>query len=191
MHPSFAHWSAMLESLESRTGKNIEQWLAELKHASAKSPADMRAFLKSQKLGAATVGLIVDHASGKSPATYDAEQFVADLFKGPKAALLPLYHSVLRFTLELGADVKACPCATMVPFYRHHVFAQVKPSTRTRLDLGLALGLVKASPAALKDTGGLARKDRITHRLELQLESDFNDFAKDWLRRAYKADAAD
>ena len=51
---------------------------------------------------------------------------------------------VLKVCLELGKDVKACPCKTMVPIYRNHVIAQLKPSTRTRLDLGLALKNTKA-----------------------------------------------
>ena len=81
----------------------------------------------------------------------------------------------------------------MVPFYRKHVFAQIKPSSKTRLDLGLALGALNPPAqkyANLIDTGGLARKDRITHRLELGSPSDFNQFAKDWLLSAYKATAA-
>jgi uncharacterized protein DUF5655 len=56
----------------------------------------------------------------------------------------------------------------MVPFYRHHVFAQIEPSTRTRIDLGMALKDTK-TPKRLIDTGGFAKKDRITHRFEDQL----------------------
>jgi hypothetical protein len=33
LHPSYAHWSAMIASLEERTGKNMAQWLAALKKA--------------------------------------------------------------------------------------------------------------------------------------------------------------
>jgi hypothetical protein len=181
----------MLASLEERTGKNMQQWLAIVKRAKAEDPAEIRALLKTRGLGASTIGLIVDQAAGKSPDTYEPQQLVAEMFKGPKASLTPLYDSVLHFTLELGTDVKACPCATIVPFYRQHVFAQIKPATKTRLDLGLALGNLKAFNAESKnliETGGLARKDRITHRLEVAAPSDFNQFAKDWLLRAYEAD---
>jgi hypothetical protein len=193
-HPSFAHWAAMLASLKQRTGKDIHEWMAALELAHAATTAEIREFLKTQNLGASSIGLIVDHAGGKSPDSYDPDAFVAQLFKGPKAALGPLYETVLHFALELGSDVKACPCATIVPLYRNHVFAQLKPSTKSRLDLGLALGrlqLAQPKTGHLIDTGGLSKKDRITHRLELGRPTDFNDFAKDWLRRAYDADAAD
>jgi hypothetical protein len=177
----------MLASLEERTGKNMAQWLAALKKAKASTPAECRAFLKTQGLGASSIGLIIDQIAGKCPDTYDPHALVAALFQGPKAALFPLYETVLAFTLDLGADIKACPCATFVPFYRKHVFAQLKPSTKTRLDLGLALGDAKVR--GLIETGGFAKKDRITHRLELSAPADFNDFAKECLTQAYTADS--
>ncbi|PYT26441.1 MAG: hypothetical protein DMG57_21500 [Acidobacteria bacterium] len=43
--------------------------------------------------------------------------------------------------------------------YRNHVFAQIKPTTRTRIDFGLALKDRK-TPNRLIDTGGFVKKDR-------------------------------
>jgi hypothetical protein len=192
LHPGFAHWSAMLANLEKRTGRSMSQWIAFLKRSKASTPEECRAALKGEKLGASSIGLIIDHMAGKTPDSYDPHAMVGALFKGPKATLVPVYDSILHFVLNMGADVNVCPCATIVPFYRKHVFAQVKPSTKSRLDLGLALGSLKSSERnskALIDTGGLAKKDRITHRLELSVPADFNDFAKDWLQRAYNADS--
>jgi hypothetical protein len=64
------------------------------------------------------------------------------MFSGAKAALHPLYEELLRVGLGIGKDVKACPCQTMVPLYRRHVFAQIKPANadphRSRLRLGRA-----------------------------------------------------
>ena len=76
----------------------------------------------------------------------------------------------------------------MVPFYRKNVFAQVKPSTRTRIDFGLAL---RDTPATgrLKDTGGFAKKDRITHSVALSSLDDLDLQVKRWLKQAYERDA--
>ena len=87
-----------------------------------------------------------------------------------------------------GSDVKACPCKTIVPLYRQHVFAQIKPSTRTRIDFGLALKDTKAT-GRLLDTGGLAKGDRITHRFEITSLDDIDEEVKHWLRKAYEMDA--
>ena len=109
------------------------------------------------------------------------------MFSGGKAALRPLYDELLQLGLGIGPDVKACPCKTIVPLYRHHVFAQIKPTTRTRIDLGFALGARKAE-GRLIDTGGFAKKDRITHRIPISSATDIDDEVKRWLRLAYEED---
>jgi hypothetical protein len=35
--------------------------------------------------------------------------------------------------------VRVSPCQTFVPIFRNFAIAQIKPATRTRVDLGLAL----------------------------------------------------
>jgi Domain of unknown function (DUF5655) len=88
---------------------------------------------------------------------------------------------------SLGDDVKVCRCQTIVPLYRKHVFAQIKPTTRTRIDLGLALRDTK-TPKRLIDTGGFASKDRITHRIEITSVKEIDAEVKKWLRVAYDMD---
>ena len=84
----------------------------------------------------------------------------------------------------MAEDVKACPCQTMVPFYRNHVFAQIKPTTNSRIDLGFALAKYKGKlPKRLIDTGGLAKKDRITHRIEITEAGQIDDDVRKWLKR--------
>jgi hypothetical protein len=75
----------------------------------------------------------------------------------------------------------------MVPIYRKHVIAQIKPTTRTRVDFGFALG-ARPAEGRLVDTGGYAKKDRITHRIGISSLSDIDAEVKRWLRVAYDAD---
>ena len=94
---------------------------------------------------------------------------------------------MLRLGLGLAKDVRACPCETMVPLYRNHVFAQIKPSTLTRIDLGFALG-ARPAEGRLIDTGGFAKKDRITHRIPIASLAEIDDEVIAWLRVAYNGD---
>ena len=74
--------------------------------------------------------------------------------------------------------------------YRRHVFAQIKPATRTRIDFGLALAKETARlPKRLIDTGGREKGDRITHRIEVTRLEDVDDDLRRWLKRAYDLDA--
>ena len=118
-----------------------------------------------------------------------AAKYVEEQYAGKKEALRPIYESILQLAGELGSDVKACPCKTIVPLYREHVFAQIKPTTNTRVDLGLALTHFKRKlPKRVVDTGGLAKKDRITHRIELKTIEDIDDEVEEWLKTAYLLD---
>src|SRR5947208_11084109 len=107
------------------------------------------------------------------------------MFAGKKESLRPIYDALLKLGLSMGKDVKACPCQTIVPLYRRHVFAQLKPTTRARLDLGLALGDTPAT-GRLIDTGGLAKKDRITHRIPVGTVAEIDAEVTRWLRTAYE-----
>src|SRR5882724_4987023 len=118
-----------------------------------------------------------------------APTYVEEQYAGKKEALRPIYEKVLQLAAELGVDVKACPCKTIVPLYRNHVFAHIKPTTNTRLDLGLALTQYKGRlPKRLVDTGGLPKKDRITHRIELKSASEIDQEVEKWLKIAYGND---
>ena len=110
------------------------------------------------------------------------------MYAGPKEHLRAIYDEILIFAKTLGPDIGISPCQTIVPIYRNHVIAQIKPTTRTRIDLGFALKDTKA-PKRLIDTGGFAKKDRITHRIEICSSEDFDDEAKRWMKVAYDMDA--
>jgi hypothetical protein len=138
---------------------------------------------------------IAERAAGKTDETGDpetylqaAEQYVEKMYSGKKADLRPLYDKLLNLGLSMGKDVKACPCQTMVPLYRRHVFAQIKPATQTRIDMGFALGALKGQ-GRLVETGGYAKKDRITHRIPISSPADIDGEVKRWLRVAYEGDA--
>jgi hypothetical protein len=146
-------------------------------------------------LGTNSAWWLAERAEGKGTEVGDpnayleaAEAYVEDMFSGGKAGLRPIYNRLLKMGLKLGKDAKACPCQTIVPLYRKHVFAQIKPTTQTRIDLGFALGDMK-SKGRLIDTGGFAKKDRITHRIPISCLADIDDEVKHWLKIAYERDA--
>jgi hypothetical protein len=146
-------------------------------------------------LGTNTAWWLAERVEGKRTEVGDpdeylqaAEGYVDKMFSGGKAGLKPIYDALLKLGLETGKEAKACPCQTIVPLYRNHVFAQIKPTTRTRIDLGFALGDTKAK-GRLINTGGLAKKDRITHRIEISSLDDIDEEVKHWLKVAYDRDA--
>jgi hypothetical protein len=169
-----------------KTGKTIEQWADIVRKDGPAMAKERREWLKT-KHGLTTnyAWWVVEEAEGTKLGDYDPEALVEALFAGNKAGLRPLYDALLEIGLALGSDVKACPCKTMVPLYRRHVFAQIKPATRTRIDLGLYLQDTPFDDRLL-DTGGQAKKDRITHRIAVTGMEDIDDELRGWMKTAYE-----
>ncbi len=195
VHPGVAQIKKWVQEMPQKTGRSLDEWLALTRKSGPPTEKERIAWLKNEhKLGTNSAAWIAGRLEGKnteedSPEAYlkQAEAWVEAQYAGPRAALRPLYEQLLKLGFSIGKDVKACPCKTMVPFYRNHVFAQIKPSTNTRIDFGLALGNTKA-PKRLINTGGYEKKDRITHRIEVKSKADIDDELKRWLKKAYEMD---
>jgi Domain of unknown function (DUF5655)/Domain of unknown function (DUF4287) len=196
VHPGVLMTQKWISELKEKTGRSLEEWLKHIKKDGPKEEKARRDWLKKEHaLGTNTASWLAQSAEGKGMATGDpdlylkeAEENVEKMFSGGRVGLLPIYDALLKLGLKVGPDAKACPCQTIVPLYRQHVFAQIKPATQTRIDLGFALGDMK-STGRLLDTGGFAKKDRITHRIPITSPKDIDDEVKHWLKVAYERDA--
>jgi len=195
-HPSIPMVQKWVRELEAKTGRSLPQWIDLVKNEGPKDEKGRREWLKAKHgFGTNNASWIAQRAEGKGleeedPETYlkAAAQFVEQQYSGPRAALRPIYEALLKLGKSMG-EVKVSPGKTIVPLYRNHVFAQIKPATNTRIDLGFALARYKGKlPKRLIDTGGLAKKDRITHRIEVKALSDIDDEVKRWLKIAYELD---
>ena len=197
VHPGVAMMQKWVGELKGKTGRTVDEWIALVKKEGPKDEKSRREWLKTKhKLGTNSAWWIAERAEGKGgedsdPETYlkAAVQYVEQQYAGPKEKLRPIYDALLEMGKALGPDVKACPCKTIVPLYRRHVFAQIKPTTNTRIDLGFALTHYKRKlPKRVIATGGLAKKDRITHRIELKSTSEIDGEVLKWLKTAYELD---
>jgi hypothetical protein len=198
VHPGVTMMVKWVAELKSKTGHSLEEWIALVKKEGPKDEKARREWLKTKhNLGTNSAWWIAEHADGKggegdSPDAYlkTAAQYVEEQYAGPKKKLRPIYDALLKLGRSMGDDVKVCPCKTIVPLYRQHVFAQIKPTTNSRVDFGFALTHYKGKmPKRLIDTGGLAKKDRITHRIEITAPAQIDAEVKKWLKTAYDLDA--
>jgi len=200
VHPSLAMVQSSIAKLKEKSGRTLDEWMAFIKKEGPPTEEQRRDWLKkTHGLGTNYSWWLAERSVGKGwedddPEAYlkAAAQYVDDMFAGGKAGLRPIHDALVALGRSVAADVRVCPCKTIVPLFRNHVIAQIKPSTRTQIDLGLALGPLvgkKKLPARLIDTGGFAKKDRITHRIEITSLADIDEEVKRWLKTAYELDA--
>ena len=194
VHPSVAYIQNILAKFKDKTGRTVDEWVAFTKKEGPKTEVERRAWLKeTHKLGTNYAWWIAGYCDGKGledgdPDAYlaAAPKYVETMFAGKRAGLKPIYDKLLKLGLSIGKDAKACPCQTIVPLYREHVFAEIKPATNTRVDLGLALGNVKGKvPARIQAVKGA--KNRITHKIHITTLDEVDDFVVKWLKTAYDA----
>ena len=196
VHPGVLMTQKWIGELKQKTGRSLEEWLEHIRKDGTADENSRRDWLKREYgLGTNTAWWLAERSVGKGEESGDpdlylqqAERDVEKMFSGGKAALRPIYDALLKLGLKTGKEAKACPCQTIVPLYRNHVFAQIKPTTQTRIDMGFALGDMKPK-GRLIDTGGFAKKDRITHRIPITSLDDIDDEVKHWLKVAYDRDA--
>ena len=197
VHPGVLMTQKWIAELKQKTGRTLDEWLRLIKKEGPPTEKERRDWLKTKYgLGTNSAWWLAERSVGKGEEVGDpdrylkaAEKYVEEMFSGKKEPLRPIYDALLKLGLNIGKEAKACPCQTIVPLYRRHVFAQIKPTTRTRIDFGLALGDTKKTPKRLIDTGGYAKKDRITHRFEITSLKDIDEEVKRWLKVAYDRDA--
>ncbi|WKE63961.1 DUF5655 domain-containing protein [Gallaecimonas kandeliae] len=184
-HPAIKHAKAMAQNLAADTGRELTDWRALV---AAEAPNDPKAWLKAEYgLGGATVGLILDPYSADEDHYLEmAPKWVDAQYSGKMAALRPLYDAVEDLLLSISDEVQLCPTQTLVSAYHNKLFAQVKVASQSAIDLGLALGTAVPFGRRLEDTGGLARKDRITHKVRLTDVSQLDDELGQWLAQAFE-----
>jgi hypothetical protein len=194
-HPSIEYSLNVLAAMEKKTGKNYEEWIVLTKKNGPATEEARRTWLKEEHgLGTNTAWWIAEMSVGKGRDAIDpkaylklAPTYVDSMYAG-KESLRPLHDKLIGLGQSMGKDVKICPCQTIVPLYRNHVFAEIKPATKTRIDFGFALGETKAT-GRLIDTGGFAKKNRITHKIPISGLDEINAEVRRWLKIAYDRDA--
>lgn len=195
IHPLVDYSRSLLDNMEKRTGRTLEAWVELTRKQNLPDVASRRAWLKEvHGIGSSTGHWIADLVDGQGwdwidPGSYlkAADSFYDQQYPEKKAHLKPIAEAVFEMVQGLGADVKICPCATIIPVYRNHVFAEIKPTTLKRVDLGFAFGNNPPSDKLI-DTGGFAKKNRITHRVGLESVKDITGEVKKWLKEAYRRD---
>lgn len=175
--------TAWMNSLAAKTGKTIDEWKAIAQATGLTRHADLVARLKADHgLTHGYANTIALKARGADAGSMEADDLMAQMFAGPKAAIRPVYDAVMARVTALGDDVEHAPKKGYTSLRRKKQFALVQPSTKDRLDLGLSLKGVE--PSGRLEAAG-SWNAMVSHRVRLASESEVDDEVAGWLRDAY------
>ena len=177
---------AIVRKLAETSGRGLDEWIALVNASGLEKRKERAEWLKREHgLGHSQASIVVEYArrAAEGPAPSGADQIELQ-YAGDKAALRPLYERARDAILGLGSDVALEPRRPYVAFGRGRQFAMLQPSTKTRLDLGLALPGVPATDR-LRPAGSFG-SERISHRVALSKAEDLDDEVRGWMKRAYE-----
>jgi hypothetical protein len=138
--------NTMLQNLESKTGKNIDQWIMIANNSPAEKHKEIINFLKSEYgLTYGYVNLIAlktrEAKEGQAPT---GEALIDAQYSGSKSDLRPIYDEIIARIEKFGEDIEIAPKKSYVSLRRSKQFAIVQPSTKTRVDVGINLKGIEA-----------------------------------------------
>lgn len=177
--------ATQLANIEKRTGKSLAQLSAIIEKSGLAKHGERVAMLKADLgMGHGDANTLVHWvakggASGAAPAP-SADEALAGLYSGPKAALRPIHEKLLAAMRELGAFEEA-PKKTYVSYRRKKQFATIGPATKTQIEIGLnAKGLKAARRLEELPAGKMCN-----YRVRIGDPKDVDAELVAWIRKAY------
>ena len=174
---------SMIRSLEQKTGKTFDAWLAIARaRGEAKHKALVDYLKTAHDLTHGYANLVAHKALESDAGSASPDALVAAQYAGAKAALKPLYDRLVSELKTFGSDVELAPKKAYVSVRRSKQFALLQPSTATRLDVGLVLK--GAPPTSRLETSG-SFNAMVTHRVRVDAVDQVDKELVGWLKRAY------
>jgi hypothetical protein len=181
-------WCARL--LESRTGQGVVAWNERIAAGTPANRADERAlrkWLSAEGVTGYAQALLVWETFGYPEfLVADAEELV-DKQYADRPQLRPIFDAVLAALPGLSGPVTVQARGTLVSLVSpRRTFAVLKPTTKSRVDLGLRLDttLPEGRLESAKNLG------QATVRIPLTAPDEVDDEVRNWLTRAYDENTA-
>lgn len=174
-------------SLLERSGAGVDEWNVRIAEAAPKDEPALREWLTASGVtGYAQMLLVFERFGYPDFFTATADELVAAQY-ADRPDLRPVYDRVLVAAMSVG-DVRVQARKTYVSLLTpRRTFGIVKPTTRTRVDLGLRLD--RETPTGRVQPAKGLGNDTINVRVGLSAPDDVDDEVVAILRRAYDASA--
>lgn len=182
-------WSARL--LESRTGQDLAAWNERIATGAPENRADapaLRKWLAAQGVTGYAQALLAWETFGYPEfLVADAERLIARQY-ADRPHLRAVFDAVIAALSALPGPVTVQARGTYVSLVSpRRTFAVLKPTTKSRVDLGLRLNTIKQPEGRLLPARGIGQA---TFRIALTTPAEVDDEVRNWLTVAYDENTA-
>ena len=175
--------ATMVANLEASSGRSFADWITLAKGSGHTKHGQLVAWLKGEQgLTHGYANLVAHKTLASDAGSHADDDLMAAMFAGPKAAMKPAYDKVAGFAEGLGG-VEFAPKKGYVSLRRSKQFALLQPSTKDRLDIGLALKGVE--PSGRLEAAG-SWNTMVSHRIRIGSADEVDAEVQGWLRQAWE-----
>lgn len=184
--------ATQLANIEKRTGKPLAELVKIAKSSGLNKHGEIRDHLKTTlDIGFGDANALAHYAAKSVAASADkisatntagADDVVAALYSGPKAALRPI-HDALMAKISSFGEFETSRKKTYVSLRRKKQFAMLGPATNTRVELGLNIKSLPASDRIVEQAAG----GMCNYKVKLTDVSEVNAELVKWVRAAHDA----
>ncbi|MEP1384877.1 MAG: DUF5655 domain-containing protein [Paraglaciecola sp.] len=173
----------MEQNLLEKTGKTLEQWKTLLATQSFSKYGEFMNFLKKEhNVTHGFANFITLKYREADAASFSTEDLITNQYLG-KDSLKAVFNQLNQTIQKFGPDVTIAPKKSAVSYKVQRQFALIKPSTKTRIDLGLKFN-DKAHTQRLETSGPFGAM--CTHRVQITDIKQVDDELVNWLKDAYQ-----
>lgn len=173
----------MEKGLLEKTGKPLDHWIKVVKNAKLDKHKAILAFLKKEHgFTHGYANFVALKARSADAGSSNPEDLVEAQYSKGKEHLRPVYEQLIAVIQGFGGDVELAPKKSSVSLRVKRQFALIKPSTKTRIDLGLKFN---NKPIGTRLQGSGPFGSMCTHRVILTNISEIDDELIGWLKEAY------
>lgn len=174
-----------LRVLVQQTGQGVAYWNEQVREAAVEDEAGLRAWLRGEGVtGYAATLLVMERFGYPDFVTASADELIDGQY-ADRPHLRPIYEAIIAAVAEMGEFAVQSRKSYVSLLTPRRTFARVRPSTKSRVDVGLRL--------EGQEAGGrlLPSNFQKTMRLQVSLTSpdELDEEALRWLQRAYDENA--
>ena len=179
-------FETQLKNIQAKTGKSLEQLYALIHASGLTKHGEIRDMLKrDQGLGHGDANTLArfflnSSSEGRPQKSNNLEDIVREIYAGPKADLHAIHEALMNEIASLG-PFEIAPKKGYISLRRKKQFAMIGPVTKTRVEVGLNMKGVQATPRLIAmPAGGMCQyKVNVTNASEVDAE------LVGWIRQAY------
>jgi len=182
-------FETQLKNIQTRTGKSLDELFSLIRQSGLQKHGEIRDMLKtSLGMGHGDANTLVHNymkaagaASAPASGSTASGDVLDEIYSGAKAGLRPI-HDRLMTAIDAFGPFEIAPKKGYVSLRRKKQFAMIGPATKTRVEVGLNMKGVEATPRLLaQPPGGMCQyKVNVTDAAEVDPELIA------WIRQAYE-----